>query len=169
MTTYDNEVNYDDVTLSMIIFSKLMTTMASENKKLCLNANCRGAIMSFLQSQLEFMRERWNSYKRAPRIVDLNIMSINSKELTDRSVQVYEYEFANIEITDSIVGFFVPAARFLLKTPQIKLQIVFSALLETMSLPRLVDPLCPEGPLARFESKNIAICGENNCDEDRGE
>ena len=45
-------------------------------------------------------------------------MSINSKELTDRSVQVYEYEFENIEITDSIVGFFVPAARFLLKTPQ---------------------------------------------------
>ena len=73
--------------------------------------------MSFLQSQLEFMRERWNSYKRAPRTVDLN-RSINLKELTDRSVQVYEYEFANIEITDSIVGFFVPAARFLLKTPQ---------------------------------------------------
>ena len=72
--------------------------------------------MSFLQSQLEFMRERWNSYKRAPRIVDLNIMSINSKELTDRSVQVYEYEFENIEIT--VVGFFVHAARFLLKTPQ---------------------------------------------------
>ena len=71
--------------------------------------------MSFLQSQLEFMRERWNSYKRAPRTVDLN-MSINLKELTDRSVQVYE--FANIEITDSIFGFFVPAARFLLKTPQ---------------------------------------------------
>ena len=79
MTTYDNEVNYDDVTLSMIIFSK----MTSENKELCLNANCGGAYMSFLQSQLEFMRERWNSYKRAPRIVDLN-MSINSKELTDR-------------------------------------------------------------------------------------
>ena len=73
MTTYDNEVNYDDVTLSMIIFSKLMTTMTSENEKLCLNANCGGAIMSFLQSQLEFMRERWNSYKRAPRTVDLNI------------------------------------------------------------------------------------------------
>ena len=120
--------------------------------------------MSFLQSQLEFMRERWNSYKRAPRTVDLN-MSI--KELTDRSVQVYEYEFANIEIT--VVGFFVHAARFLLKTPQIKLQIVFSALLETMSLPRLVDPLCPEGPLARLESKNIALFGVNNYDEDRGE
>ena len=38
-----------------------------------------------------------------------------------------------------------------------------------MSLPRLVDPLCPEGPLARFESKNIALFGVNNCDEDRGE
>ena len=72
--------------------------------------------MSFLQSQLEFMRERWNSYKRAPRTVDLN-MSINSKELTDRSVQVYEYKFANIEMTDSIVGFFELAAKFLLKIP----------------------------------------------------
>ena len=71
--------------------------------------------MSFLQSQLEFMRERWNSYKRASRTVHLN-MSINLKEFIDRSVQVYEYEFANIEIT--VVGFFVPAARFLLKTPQ---------------------------------------------------
>ena len=38
-----------------------------------------------------------------------------------------------------------------------------------MSLPRLVDPLCPEGPLARFDSKNIALFGVNNCDEDRGE
>ena len=27
-----------------------------------------------------------------------------------------------------------------------------------MSLPRLVDPLCPEGPLARFDSKNIVWC-----------
>ena len=125
MTTYDNEVNYDDETLSMIIFSKLMTPMTSENKKLCLNANCGGAIMSFLQSQLEFMRERWNSYKRAPRTVDLN-MSINLKELTDRSVQVYEYEFENIEITDSIVGFFVPAARFLSKTTLTKLFCVIS-------------------------------------------
>ena len=37
--------------------------MISENPGWSLTAKCRGAYMSFLESQLQFMRSCWNSYK----------------------------------------------------------------------------------------------------------